>query len=67
MIISSIYWDPHYNDFTDIYGQLFVDIFQIVTPNELLLMKQKRGVWYIKLSEEVTCELVFPLEEDDLE
>ena len=67
MYVVSIYWDPYFNDFTDIDGNLFVDIFRIISPNRLLLMKQKRGIWYEKTAKDVTYELVFPLEEDDLE
>lgn len=67
MTIISIYWDPYFNDFSDIEGNLFYDIFRIITPNKLLIMKKKRGILYEKFSENITYELVFPLEEDDLD
>jgi hypothetical protein len=67
MYVVSIYWDPYYNDFTDIDGNLFADIFRIISPSRLLLMKLKRGIWYEKTATDVVYELVFPLEEEDLE
>jgi hypothetical protein len=65
MNMRSIYWDPYSNDFTDDNGNLFVDIFRLISPNTLLLMKLKRGTWYEKVSQNMTFELVFPLEEEE--
>jgi hypothetical protein len=64
MHIESIYWDPYSNDFTDDNGNLFADIFRIISPNRLLLMRLKRGTWYEKVTDVFTYELVFPLKED---
>ena len=62
----SIYWDPYLNDITDIDGSINLDIFRMVNPNRMLMMRQKRGYWY-ETFKGVTYELVFPLEEDEEE
>lgn len=62
--MSTIYWDPYRNDFSDDEGNLSVLIFRMIDPNRLLMMRQKRG-WFYERYEDEIYELVFPLEDDE--
>jgi hypothetical protein len=64
VMFVSIYWDSYLNDFTDIDGNINLDILRMVNPNRMLMMRQKRGYWY-ETYKGVTYELVFPLEDDE--
>ena len=67
MIIKSIYYCEPNNYFIDDDGNIFFNIFDIITPSMLFLFKKKRGTFYIrsKIFNDVMYEFVFPLEDDE--
>lgn len=60
--IFTIYYDPEFNLFEDENGEIVYDIFNYLSPNELMLLKEKRGTIYKNGPIGVMYEIVAPLD-----
>ncbi len=69
MEIFSIFYHPEFNVFQDQDGDIVFDIFSIISPNRLLLMKKNGGTFYTThpICKDVICEIVFPIKCYDYE
>lgn len=61
--VKSFYYDEEDNIMIDEYGNVFYDIFRLISPSKFFLYKLKRGTYYIpaKGRDDVVYEFVFPL------
>lgn len=65
--ILSIYWDEYENVLLNDDGEIIYNVFDIITPNQLFLLKEKRDTIYVpsRILPNVVYEFVFRKEDDD--
>ena len=66
MIIESLYCYEDENLIRDQEGDIVYDIFRLISPGRLLLLKQKKDIIYIRnLKPETIYEIVFVEQSDE--